>query len=342
MSDYLQALQIEIKSQSPACEVDTLYFGGGTPSQLPGEAFDRLGDLALQWRPLTSGYEWTVEANPADVTPGWITQLASRGVTRLSLGGQSFHGPKLRLLERDHTVGDIQRSAALARETGIDVCLDLIFASPGETLDQWRADLAAALALEPEHISTYGLTFERGTSFWSRRAHGAMTEVDEDVQREMYVTAIDALTAAGYEHYEVSNFALPGHRSRHNQAYWAGYGYWAIGPGATRYVDGVRETNHRSTFTYLKRVLVGESPVAEREQLDPVARAREALVLGLRRLTGVAYGEFEQETGFTIKELAGPAIARFITAGLLTDDANTIRLTREGLLVSDAIWPDLL
>jgi oxygen-independent coproporphyrinogen-3 oxidase len=218
----------------------------------------------------------------------------------------------------------------------------LIFATPGETLDQWARDVEAALALRPDHISTYGLTFEQGTAFWSRREHGELAEADESLQREMYALVIDRLTAAGFEHYEVSNFARPGCRSRHNQTYWSGDGYYAAGPGAARYVDGVRETNHRSVTTYLQRVLSGQSPVAEREQLDAEARARELLVFGLRRIDGVDRSDFARRTGLAMDELIAKPLAKFVALGLLADDGQRVRLTREGLFVSDAIWPELL
>jgi oxygen-independent coproporphyrinogen-3 oxidase len=158
----------------------------------------------------------------------------------------------------------------------------------------------------------------------------------------MYAEAIERLAAAGFDHYEVSNFARPGRRSRHNEVYWAGGEYYAAGPGAARYVGGVRETNHRSTTTYLKRVLAGESPVAESERLEPEARARERLVLGLRRMEGVDRRAFAEAAGYAIDELAGPAIARFVRMGLLADDGRRVRLTREGLFVSDALWPELV
>jgi oxygen-independent coproporphyrinogen-3 oxidase len=158
----------------------------------------------------------------------------------------------------------------------------------------------------------------------------------------MYALAIDRLTAAGYEHYEVSNFARPGRRSRHNQVYWSGEPYFAAGPGASRYVGGIRETNHRSTTAYLQKVLAGESPVAEREELCPEARAREFLVFGLRRLEGVSRHDFEQRTGFEVDDLVATELERFVGLKLLADDGQRIRLTREGLFVSDAIWPELL
>jgi oxygen-independent coproporphyrinogen-3 oxidase len=288
------------------------------------------------------GYEWTVEANPADINEPMIDTLASLGVTRLSLGGQSFRLEKLRLLERDHEPSHIDQAIRLARGAGMHVATDLIFGTPGETLEQWSVDLEAAIALEPDHISTYGLTFERGTTFWNRRERGDLKQVDELLERDMYALAIDRLTAAGFEHYEVSNFAMPGHRSRHNETYWSGAGYFAAGPGAARYVDGVRESNHRSTTQYLKLVLDGESPVADRECLSPEARARELLVFGLRRMEGVSRSDFLTKTGYEIDDLVAVPILKFLSLGLLADDGDRIRLTREGLFVSDAIWPEML
>jgi oxygen-independent coproporphyrinogen-3 oxidase len=283
-----------------------------------------------------------VEANPADIDAAMIETLVALGVTRLSLGGQSFRADKLRLLERDHEAVQIAAAVERGQRAGLQISLDLIFATPGETLDQWRDDLDAALELRPDHISTYGLTFERGTAFWSRRLRGDLGEIDEGLQRDMYALAIDRLIAAGFEHYEVSNFARAGCRSRHNQVYWSGSGYFAVGPGAARYVDGVRETNHRSTTTYLRRVLHGQSPVAEREQLSPEARARELLVFGLRRIDGVSRRVFEAATGYDIDQLFGASLQKFRSLGLLCDDGERIRLTREGLLVSDALWPEML
>jgi oxygen-independent coproporphyrinogen-3 oxidase len=342
VGSYLRAIELELSRLNVPREVDTLYFGGGTPTYLSPDELRRLGHAALAWHPLKGGYEWTVEANPADVDEPMVATLSELGVTRLSLGGQSFLEDKLRLLERDHRGNDVVRAVELGRGAGMQIALDLVFAAPGETLDQWYDDLEAAIALGPNHISTYGLTFERGTVFWSRRLRGELTATDEGLERDMYAAAIDRLARAEFEHYEVSNFARPGCRSRHNQAYWSGAGYYAAGPGAARYVGGVRETNHRSTTTYLKRVLSGLSPVAEREQLEPIARARELLVFGLRRIEGVSLREFAEQTGFEVDELVSGPKAKFIALALLVEEGDRLRLTREGLYVSDAIWPELL
>jgi oxygen-independent coproporphyrinogen-3 oxidase len=339
---YLDAIARELVHDGPPQPVDTLYFGGGTPSQLNGQQFAQLARSVLARHPLADGGEWTVEANPADINDQWIDMLAQLGVTRLSLGGQSFRDDKLELLERDHRGDDIVRSVKLAHSAGLAVALDLIFATPGETLDQWRTDLVWAIELRPEHISTYGLTFERGTQFWSRLQRDELHQADDRLERAMFEQAIRQLIAAGFEHYEVSNFAQPGQRSRHNQVYWSGDSYFAAGPGAARFLDGVRETNHRSTTTYLRRVLAGQSPVAEREQLSPEARARELLVIGLRRLAGVERVGFAARTGYQIDQLIAEPLARFIAMGLLYDDGVCVRLTHSGLIVSDAIWPEFL
>lgn len=336
---YLDALEKELSWLGQPRPVETLFIGGGTPTHLSIAELRRLLEIVANHHPLQTGGEFSVEANPADISAEKIGLLAEHGVNRLSLGAQSFDEAKLRLLERDHDAAIIRRAVELARPAIESVSLDLIFGCPGETPSSWKRDLAKSLELAPQHVSTYGLTFERGTSFFSRRARGDLREVDDEPWRAMYAEAIDSLTAAGFEHYEVSNFARPGRRCRHNETYWLGGEYFAAGPGAARYVAGRREMNHRSTTNWLHKVLRGESPVAEAEELSPEDRARERLVFGLRRLEGVLLPEFARRTGFDARELAGPAIERFCQQGLLQLDATRLRLTREGLFVSDALWP---
>ncbi|HVW38072.1 MAG TPA: radical SAM family heme chaperone HemW [Pirellulales bacterium] len=339
---YLDALELELARLDEPRPVETLFIGGGTPTHLPPAQLARLLTIVRRWFSLAEGGEFSIEANPFGFDADRVQILADYGVTRLSLGAQSFDAAKLRLLERDHSPAEIARSVDLARRKLSSVSLDLIFGAPGETLDSWRRDLASALELAPDHISTYGLTFERGTTFWSRLTHGQLIRLDEELERTMYAEAIDSLGAAGYKHYEVSNFARPGHRCRHNEIYWAAEEYYAAGPGAARYIAGRREVNHRSTTTWLKRVLAGESPVAESEMLSPEDKAREALVLGLRRMEGVDRREFAARSGFEVEALVGRELARFVELGLLFDQAGRVHLTREGLFVSDAIWPAFL
>jgi coproporphyrinogen III oxidase-like Fe-S oxidoreductase len=373
---YLAGLERELAALETPRPVDTLFIGGGTPTRLAPDALEELLSTVVRWFPLAAGGEFTVEANPGDPDADRVAVLARHGVTRVSLGAQSFNPAKLRVLERDHQAADIARAVELLRPHVHSVSLDLIFAAPGETLDQWQADLAATLALRPDHVSTYGLTYERGTTFWNRRQRGELANLDEELERSMYAAAIDALAAAGFEHYEVSNFArqtidrsiasskIPsplgrgqsegqegcettlrwpvGHRCRHNEVYWAGEEYYAAGPGAARYVEGRREMNHRSTTTWLARVLEGKSPVAETEVLSPEDRAREMLVFALRRLEGISRSDFTARSGFEIDELVGPELRRCVEMGLLSDDGRRVRLTCEGLFVSDAIWPQFL
>ncbi len=342
VGEYLRAIELELRLLEHSREVDTLFFGGGTPTHLGLDALEVLLNSVARWFPLAAGGEFSVEANPVDLSPEKIALLATHGVNRLSLGGQSFNAAKLALLERDHDAETLVRGVSLARASIASVSLDLIFGTPGETLDVWQHDLRSALAMEPRHVSTYGLTFERGTPYWRRLLAGELQRLDEETERAMYALAIDSLTAAGFEQYEVSNFARPGQRCRHNEVYWSGEGYFAVGPGAASYVDGRRAMNHRSTTTYLKRVLAGQSPVAESETLAPADRARELLVFGLRRLEGVDRRQFAERTEYELDSLVMPQLAELVAHGLLSDDGQRVKLTRAGLFVSDAIWPKFL
>jgi len=342
MARYLEGLSRELAQLELPRPVETLFLGGGTPTHLPPRELARLLELARTWFELAPGGEFSVEMNPRDATPERVDALARWGVNRISLGVQSFQADKLRLLDRDHSTSEILAAWNLLRPHFTSLSLDLIFGAPSEDLSTWQSDLQAALRLQPDHISTYGLTYERGTRFWSQRLHGQIQPIAEEMERDMYLAAIDALSSAGFEHYEVSNFAEPGHRCRHNEVYWAGDEYFAAGPGAARYVAGWREVNHRSTSTYLSRVFSGQSPVAERECLAPADRAREMLVIGLRRLSGIDLEDFACRAGFSLDELVGSEIAQFVARGLFERTETQLKLTRAGLLVSDAIWPSLL
>jgi oxygen-independent coproporphyrinogen-3 oxidase len=339
---YLSALSRELSLLQTPRIVDTLFIGGGTPTHLKGSALARLLQLVLSWHPLPDRHEFSIEANPGDLDEQSVAALSDHGVTRVSLGAQSFDRDKLRALERDHSAADVQRSVELLRSHGLDISLDLIFAAPAESLAVWHADLDAAISLEPAHLSTYGLTFERGTSFWNRRQRGGLTIADEELERAMYESSIDRLTQAGFEHYEVSNFAQPGKRCRHNEAYWLGQSYYAAGPGAARYMDGVRSMNHRSTTTYIRRMLAGRSAVAESERLSARDQALELLVFALRRTEGVERGWFQTRTGMELDSLVGGLIQELVGRRLMIDNRASVRFTRDGLLVSDAIFGRML
>jgi oxygen-independent coproporphyrinogen-3 oxidase len=335
--EYLDALAAELATLGRPQPVDTLFLGGGTPSHLTAGQLERLLGLVLRWLPPEPGHEFSVEANPDSLDADKVKVLADHGVNRVSLGAQSFQPHLLRALGRDHTPDEVPRAVERARARVARVSLDLIFGVPGQTLGEWHDDLRRALGLRPDHIATYGLTYEKGTPLWKQRQRGAVRPLDEETELRQYAGAIDALEAAGLEHYELSNFARPGCRCRHNGVYWANRAYFGFGMGAARYVNGRRELNTRHLATYLRRARAGEAATFQAEELAPDERARETLALGLRRAEGVDRGAFRAQTGFNLDALSGPAIARHVAAGVLHDDGRAVSLTRQGKYVADAV-----
>jgi oxygen-independent coproporphyrinogen-3 oxidase len=284
----------------------------------------------------------TVEANPLDVTGGFVAACRDLGVTRVSLGGQSLNAATLQALDRDHAPDDVQAAVSRLRDAGLVVSFDLMTAAPGQTLAGVEADLAAAAALGVQHVSVYCLTWEQGTAFESARRRGDLVPAEESVERAMFETAIDRLEASGFEHYEVSNFARPGFRCRHNEAYWDLRPWEAFGPGAARFDGRTRITNHRSTTTWLTKTLAGKDATGDIDAMTAEQAARERIVVGLRRRDGLDRAAFQAASGFGLDGLAGAAIARWVEQRLATDDGSRVRLTRAGLLVSDALWGDVL
>ena len=344
VEDFLRAIEIELSwiSSEGSVEVDTLFFGGGTPTHLSPSQLERFFSVVSRTFLPSEDCEISIEANPEDIDPAIIDVCSAFGVNRVSLGVQSFREDKLQTLERGHRGEQVTRCVDAIRTKIDNVSLDLIFGSPNETLQQWQRDLEQAIQLCPTHISTYGLTYEPGTQFHVRREKQELRQLPEDLEREMYELAIDRLTAGGYEHYEVSNFALPGSRCRHNENYWLCGPFYGVGPGASSFVHGVRRSNHRSTTTYLKRVLANEPPVEESEQLTEEDLAHERLVFGMRRLDGIDREKFRVATGLDVTEVAGENLNWLVEEGLLELTEQNVRLTRKGLLVSDSIWPYLL
>src|SRR5262249_18688511 len=245
-------------------------------------------------------------------------------------------------LERDHSPEEVPRAVDAIRRRIPEVSLDLIFGVPGQTLAAWDDDLSQALELQPAHVSTYGLTYERGTPLWKRQQQGMIRALDEDAELALYAHAIDRLEAAGFEHYEISNFALPGRRSRHNQVYWANDSHFGFGMGAARYVNGRRELNTRDFFTSIPKALAGESATVSSDTLFPEQRARETMAMQLRRSCGIDRAAFRQQTDFDLDLLAGEAIARHVDLGLLADNGERVYLTRQGKYVADAVITALL
>jgi oxygen-independent coproporphyrinogen-3 oxidase len=339
---YLDALAAELARLEQPQRVRTVFIGGGTPTYLSAPQLELLFEAVLKWLTLTPGYEFSIEANPATLTAEKIGVLADAGVNRVSLGAQSFNLRALRVLERDHQPDDVSRAVDLLKRKIANVSLDLIFGVPGQTLADWQRDLRQALALEPDHLSTYGLTYEKGTRLWKQRERSEVTPVNEDLEHAFYATAMDVLETAGLEHYEISNFARPGRRCRHNQVYWANEAYFGFGIGAARYVLGRRELNARSLQGYLKRALAGEPTIIQSECLEPFERARETMAIQLRRSEGIVRRAFQAQTGYEVDAIVGPPLARHVALGLLHDDGESVRLTRAGKFVADTVIRDLL
>jgi len=339
---YLAAIERELGRLAAPLDLDTLYLGGGTPSHLGPAGLGRL--FAILWSRLlpVAGAEVTVEANPLDVTTEFVAALQAVGATRVSLGGQSLDAATLHALDRDHAPDDVRRAVGLLLAAGFTVSLDVMTAAPGQSLAAVESDLAAAVGLGVQHVSVYCLTWEKGTAFESQRTKGLLAPVEESLERAMFEAAIDRLEAAGFEHYEVSNFAKPGARCRHNEAYWDCRPWEAFGPGAARFDGRTRITNHRATTTWIERTLAGRDATGDVDAMTAEEAARERLVVGLRRRTGVDRAAFREASGFEVDALAAPVIAGWLGRGFATDDGTTIRLTREGLLVSDSLWADVL
>jgi oxygen-independent coproporphyrinogen III oxidase len=350
---YLDALTLEIdrelrtsngrdQSANEKPEIDTVFFGGGTPTQLSAAQLERLGAIVHERFQLTSTAEFSVEANPARMTDDRISVLANAGVNRISLGVQSFDNATLTMLERDHRRADVFGCVERVRSHIANISLDLIFAVPGQSLELWESTLQTAIDLSPTHLSTYGLTFEKGTAYWARREKGELPQAPEELERQMYEVAMEHLAAHDFHQYEISSFARPGFRCRHNQVYWSGTTYFGFGPGAASLMNNERRQNHRSVTTWLKRVLAGESAIGDVEKLDPESRARELLVLGLRTNDGVERAWFQETSDFDLDELAGPSIHQLITQGLIEETDSTIRLTHQGRFLADTVAGELL
>lgn len=342
---YLDALEREIglETGSSPREVETIFIGGGTPTRLDARQLGRLLAMVRRGFPLAPGGEWTVEANPGTLDAEKADVLAAGGVNRISLGAQSFQPALLEALERNHAPEEVARALELVRPRFSRWSFDLIFGVPGSTAELWRVDLEMALALDPSHLSCYGLVYEKGTALWKQWQAGQVRAVDEEVERTMYAHTIDRLGGAGLAMYEISNFARPGHECRHNLVYWANEPYYGVGVGAARYAKGVRSVNTRDLPAYLRRLEAGQSATGPKETLEPEASARETAVLMLRRTRlGIDRVEFTRRTGFDLDTLAGDVISRHAARGLLDDDGCRVRFTREGLFLADSVLCEIV
>jgi oxygen-independent coproporphyrinogen-3 oxidase len=310
-----------------ARELATLYFGGGTPSRLGGAALTELIERVTSDLPLARGAEVTVEANPDDITPELAAAWARAGVNRISLGAQSHNPSVLEWMHRTHRTEQVAPAMAMLRDAGIDnISLDLIFALPREVPRDWERDLDATIALEPAHVSLYGLTVEPHTPLarWTER--GSAHAATDEHYAAQYLLAHRRLQAAGFDHYEVSNAGRPGHWSQHNSAYWSGAEYLGLGPSAHSLLDGVRSWNIREWAAYLDQARRGDALVAGEERLSDPQLALERLYLGLRTVAGLPRGAIPQ------RELDS-----WLGEGWASVTGDRVRLTATGWLRLDAL-----
>ena len=310
-------------------EIQTIYFGGGTPSRISAEAVARLLDRITGDRPVASDAEITLEANPDDVTLPLATAWRAAGVNRVSLGVQSFDPAVLRWMHRVHTADHVPRAVEALRRADIEnLSLDLIFGLPASLGRDWEKDLARAFSLQPEHLSLYGLTVEPHTVLGHQAGRGELTPVDEEQYAAEFLAAHRMLLSHGYDHYEVSNAALPGYRSRHNSAYWRRATFIGLGPSAHSGHASERCWNVREWAAYERAVTSGASPVAGRERLDPGAIRLEEVYLGLRTSDGLPAGRLRPD----VRE-------QWEKSGWASCASDRLHLTPEGWLRLDALVP---
>lgn len=312
----------------------TVYVGGGTPSLLGSGAMDAFAQMIARHADLDADVEWTAEANPESLTPALARDWAAAGVNRISLGAQTFHEPALRWMGRMHGPEGPERALGAARDAGIEnVSLDLIFGLPARLGRDWAADVERALALEPRHVSLYGLTAEAGTPLGGWVGSGREKLADEDTYAAEFLYAAEVLPAAGYTHYEVSNFAQPGLTSRHNAAYWQGAAYLGLGPGAHSFAAGDRWWNERDWLRYRERVAESGSARTGAEHIGPGERALEQAWLGLRTAEGI------DPTGANERQQA--LITVWESEGWAVRSAGRVRLTARGWLLLDRLAVEL-
>ena len=332
---FLRALEIEISGLPEGFRARTVYIGGGTPSALREAELEGLVDLLA---PLAGGcLEWTVEVNPKSATERKIDILSAYGVDRVSFGAQTFRDDALEILGRRHRAADILRAFRLIERRIPAVSFDLIFALPGETLEEWIGDLEAALALSPAHLSAYSLIHEPGTPLTRMIESGELHSPGEEVERAMFLEARTRLQAAGYEHYEVSSYARPGRRSLHNQGYWEGRDYVGLGPGAASTLGRRRYTNSPDLEAYCRLLEAhGEAP-REEEELSEENRLVELVLLGLRTSDGLSLAEFRDRARLDFAAWSAGRSRVLVAQGFLEERGGALRLTDEGLPVADAV-----
>lgn len=337
---YVDALCQELTLRAeelPADEaITTIYLGGGTPSQLTTDQLDRLFSYIYKvYR--SQPVEVTMECNPDDITPAFADWIAQSPIDRISMGAQTFSDDRLRLLRRRHTAAEVRRATTLLCQAGIrNISIDLMFGFPGETLADWEQDIDEALRLGVEHISAYSLMYEEGTTLHRWLSEGRIQEIDDDLSLRMYDCLVDRLTAAGYRHYEISNFALPQRESRHNSSYWRDVPYMGLGASAHSFDGRQRSWNVADIETYIAAIGRGERPCTV-EALDLDTHYEDVVLTSLRTAEGIDLGKIRRDFGSQRLDFLLAAADQDLRQGYLVREDDHLRLTRRGIYLSDGI-----
>lgn len=333
---YLQALIREFRSYD-ITELRTLYIGGGTPTSISAVQLDYLLTELIRDLNLNTLEEFTIEANPGDLTVDKIEVLQKSAVNRVSLGVQTFNDKHLKRIGRSHNEAQIYSTIDALKTAGFqNISIDLIYALPGQTMDDVRSNVAKALSLNIPHLSSYSLILEHHTVFMNKMRRGKLHLPTEDLEAEMFEYIISEMERNGFEHYEISNFTKPGFESRHNLMYWDNVEYYGVGAGASGYLDGIRYRNRGPIQHYLKGVSEGNARLSE-EVLSKNEMMEEELFLGLRKKEGVSIGKFEQKFGTSFEKRYGQIVQELQSDGLLKENNGFIQMTKKGLFLGDTV-----
>ncbi|HEL0621276.1 TPA: oxygen-independent coproporphyrinogen III oxidase [Streptococcus equi subsp. zooepidemicus] len=333
---YLEALIKEFESYQIS-SLKTLYIGGGTPTAITAKQLDYLLSHLQQHLQLDQLEEFTIEANPGDLTEDKIAVLRQSAVNRISLGVQTFNDKQLKQIGRSHTEAQIYATIASLKEAGFqNMSIDLIYALPGQTIQQVKENVAKALALDIPHLSLYSLILEHHTVFMNKMRRGKLQLPTEDLEAEMFEYIISEMEANGFEHYEISNFTKPGFESRHNLMYWNNDEYFGCGAGASGYLNGIRYRNRVPIQHYLKAVADGNARLSE-EVLTKEEMMEEELFLGLRKKSGVSVSRFQEKFGLSFESRYGSVVRELQAQGLLVKDKDFVRMTKKGLFLGDSV-----
>lgn len=341
---YINAVchEMELRKNYIREPFSTIYLGGGTPSLLDEAELTKLFLYINNVYDVDRNAEITMECNPDDITPEFTNMLSHLPINRVSMGAQTFADSRLRLLHRRHNSDEVKHAVKLLREAGIkNISIDLMFGFPDESLSQWKEDISAALALNVEHISAYSLMYEEDTPLWKMLDTGKVKEIDEELSLTMFKELVCQLTDAGYEHYEISNFARPGYRSRHNSSYWHQVPYIGLGAAAHSFDLNSRQWNVADLKLYIEEINNGIIPM-EREELDNDTTFNDIITTALRTSDGIDLNAMETRLGKRYRNTLISAAGKHIEQGLLEIRHDRLRLTSEGIFISDMVMSDLM